>query len=548
MKYKTINGETLRKALLSAQSNLEANKDLVNGLNVFPVPDGDTGTNMGLTVSSAIKHLRELENPTIAEVAKAAGAGALMGARGNSGVILSQLFRGFASGMKGLEKADVADMARALDMAAKMAYKAVMRPTEGTVLTVARVMGEFALQNYKKYDDVTMFLTDVREKGEETLEKTPEMLAVLAEAGVVDAGGKGLLCLFEGALAYLKTGKEAVAKPAPAPVTVQKTSAPAESSVDIPFGYCTEFMIMGNSAGFEKFRDELETFGDSIVAVQGDDVIKIHIHTNHPGQVLEKAMALGALNDIKIDNMRFQHEHLLADDEEVAAASQAARSEEPTKKYGFVTVASGEGLYEIFNDLQVDEVIRGGQTMNPSTEDFIQCIDRIHAETIILLPNNSNIILAANQAKALSKKDIVVVPSKTVPQGFAAMIAFDYDATPEENASAMAEAVASVKSGEVTFAVRDTKVNGITIHKDDVIGILDGTIVTSRKSVEDAAKDVIQNAVDEDTSLITLFYGEEVKDVTAKAFAEKLEDIYTDYEVETVHGGQPLYYYLISVE
>ena len=292
MKYKTINGETLRKALLSAQSNLEANKDLVNGLNVFPVPDGDTGTNMGLTVSSAIKHLRELENPTIAEVAKAAGAGALMGARGNSGVILSQLFRGFASGMKGLEKADVADMARALDMAAKMAYKAVMRPTEGTVLTVARVMGEFALQNYKKYDDVTMFLTDVREKGEETLEKTPEMLAVLAEAGVVDAGGKGLLCLFEGALAYLKTGKEAVAEPAPAPVTVQKTSAPAESSADIPFGYCTEFMIMGNSAGFEKFRDELETFGDSIVAVQGDDVIKIHIHTNHPGQVLEKAMAL----------------------------------------------------------------------------------------------------------------------------------------------------------------------------------------------------------------------------------------------------------------
>ncbi len=557
MATKIINVEMLGKMFLAGASNIEAKKEFINELNVFPVPDGDTGTNMSLTIMAAAKEVTALSNPDMVSLAKAISSGSLRGARGNSGVILSQLFRGFTKGIKEHKEIDVIVLANALVKAKETAYKAVMKPKEGTILTVAKGIADKGLELAEETDDLEVFIPKVLEHAEAVLEKTPEMLPVLKEAGVVDSGGQGLLEVIKGAYdAFL--GKEidySAIKPS-AGAGITKISA--ESTAEIKFGYCTEFIILAEKEFTEEdekgFKAFLESIGDSIVCVADDEVVKVHVHTNDPGLAIQKALTFGQLSRMKIDNMREEHEEkLIRDANKIAAqqkeAEKEAKQKEPRKPMGFIAVSIGEGLNEIFRELGVDYIIEGGQTMNPSTEDMLTAIDEVNADSVFILPNNKNIVLAANQAKALMEdKEIIVIPTKTVPQGITAVINFVPELSAKENEEMMLEEIKNVKSGQVTYAVRDTKIDDKEIHEGDIMGIGDAGIISVGTSIEETAKDMLSQLVDEDSELISLYYGEDVSEEDAENFSAQIEELYPQLDVDTHFGGQPIYYYVLAVE
>ena len=554
MATKSIDVELLAKMFLAGAQNIEAKKEYINELNVFPVPDGDTGTNMSMTIMAAAKEVTALEGMDMASLAKAISSGSLRGARGNSGVILSQLLRGFTKSIKTESEIDVPALARAAVRAKETAYKAVMMPKEGTILTVAKGVAEKAQTLAEETDDLEEFLPKLIEEAETVLAKTPDMLPVLKEAGVVDSGGQGLLEVLRGAYdAFL--GKEIdYSALAPTPQAVNATKAETEGTVDIKFGYCTEFIILLDKEFTEKdeieFKAYLESIGDSIVCVADEDVVKIHVHTNDPGLAIQKALTYGQLSRMKIDNMREEHQERLIKDAEKLAAQQAeAKKAEPRKEVGFIAVSIGEGMNEIFRELGADYIIEGGQTMNPSTEDMLNAIDQVNAEHIFILPNNKNIILAANQAQTLTEdKDIIVVPSKTVPQGITAIINYMPDADAQTNLEAMIEGIGNVKTGQVTYAVRDTHIDDKEIHEGDIMGIGDSGILAVGQSVEETTKEMLAQLVDEDTELISLYYGQDVQEESAENFAQEIEDLYPDVDVDVHSGGQPIYYYVLSVE
>lgn len=553
MATKTINVDMLAKMFLAGAQNIEAKKEFINELNVFPVPDGDTGTNMSLTIMAAAKEVTALSKPDMTAVAKAISSGSLRGARGNSGVILSQLLRGFTKSIREEKEIDVIALAAACTRARETAYKAVMKPKEGTILTVASGIAEKASEMAQETDDLEVFIPEVIKYAEEVLAKTPDMLPVLKEAGVVDSGGQGLLEVIKGAYdAFL--GKEidysAIAPSAGAGVV----KVNAEDAADIKFGYCTEFIILTEKEFTEKdereFKEYLSSIGDSIVCVADDDVVKVHVHTNDPGLAIQKALTFGQLSRMKIDNMREEHQEKLIRDAEKAAEQEAAeKANEPRKPIGFITVSIGEGINGIFKELGADYIIEGGQTMNPSTDDMLNAIDEVNADTIFILPNNKNIILAANQAKDLVKdKKIIVIPTKTVPQGITAIINFMPDADAETNETAMLEEIENVKTGQVTYAVRDTHIDDKEIHEGDIMGIGDSGILAVGSKIEDTALDMLKELVDEDSELISVYYGEEVEENAAQSFVEKIEELYPDVDVDAHFGGQPIYYYVMAVE
>ena len=555
MKTTSIDGNLLKIMLESAALMLEENKEEVNSLNVFPVPDGDTGTNMLLTIKSALKQGLQVDENNASKVALAASQGSLMGARGNSGVILSQLFRGLASGIGENEKIDSRIMAEALKRAADTAYKAVMKPTEGTILTVARECGERAMEIYDLHEDLADLMEGVIKHGNDVLKKTPDMLPVLKQAGVVDAGGKGLIYIFSGALQALK-GETVVTVPRIDKISPIKEAPKRREYIetdDIKFGYCTEFMINTINGDAESFRDELAIFGDSLLVVGGEGLIKVHVHTNNPGQVLEKALLIGELSDIKIDNMRYQHEEVLLKDELnlIRDNPEVGQNIEKTiekQKYSVIAISVGEGIDRLFKDLNVDVLVPGGQTMNPSTEDIISAINKTNGDHVIILPNNSNIILAAQQAKTLSDRSIIVIPTKTIPQGIAALLAMDPEKDPEYNVDIMSEAIKNVITGQVTFAVRDTEFNGTEISKGDIIGLSDKDILSAGTDINEVSKKLIDKLMDEDMSIITLMYGDDISEETANELADLLTESYPDIDIEVIHGGQPLYYYIFAIE
>ena len=560
MATKTINVDVLAKMFLAGAQNIEAKKDYINELNVFPVPDGDTGTNMSMTIMSAAKEVTALNNPEMKDLAKAISSGSLRGARGNSGVILSQLLRGFTKAIKEEKEIDVLALAAACQRARDTAYKAVMKPKEGTILTVASGIATKAAEMAEETDDLEVFIPAVIEYAEEVLNKTPEMLPVLKEAGVVDSGGQGLLEVIKGGYdAFL--GKEidySSIKPSTS-VTVNKVNA--EDTADIKFGYCTEFIILTEKEFTEEdeheFKKFLSSIGESIVCVADDDVVKIHVHTNDPGLAIQKALTYGQLSKMKIDNMREEHQEKLIRDAEKLAEEQAKeeaayeekKTAEPRKAMGFITVSIGAGMNEIFKELGADYIIEGGQTMNPSTEDMLNAIDQVNADTVFILPNNKNIILAANQAKSLVEdKEIIVIPTKTVPQGITAIINFMPDADAKTNEEAMLEEIKNVKTGQMTYAVRDTHIDDKEIHEGDIMGIGDSGILAVGKDLEETTKELIANLVDEDSELISIYYGEEVSEEEAEKFAGEIEELYPDVDVDIQFGGQPIYYYVLAVE
>lgn len=553
MATNTINAEMLKKMFLAGAANLDANKEMINELNVFPVPDGDTGTNMTLTIMSAAKEVSALEQTDMKTLAKAISSGSLRGARGNSGVILSQLLRGFTKGIRDFDEIDVATLAKATVRAKETAYKAVMKPKEGTILTVARGMAEKAEELAETTEDLDVFIPEVLKHGQAVLEQTPEMLPVLKEAGVVDSGGQGLMEVLRGAYdAY--QGKEVDYSAIAASAGTKMTRVGEQAQADIKFGYCTEFIIMLDKKFDEqdeqKFKAYLESIGDSIVCVADDDIVKIHVHTNDPGLAIQKALTYGQLSRMKIDNMREEHQEKLIKDAEKLAAQQAeAKKQEERKPMGFITVSIGEGMNEIFRELGADYIIEGGQTMNPSTDDMLQAIDQVAADTIFILPNNKNIILAANQAKDLTEdKEIIVIPTKTVPQGVTAIINFMPDQDAKANEAMMCEEIQNVKTGQVTYAVRDTHIDDKEIHEGDIMGIADQGIIAVGESVEKVSLEMLQTLVDEDTSLISLYYGEDVQEEDASKLAEEVEALYPEIDIDLHLGGQPIYYYVMSVE
>ena len=553
MATNTINAEMLKKMFLAGAANLDANKEMINELNVFPVPDGDTGTNMTLTIMSAAKEVSALEQTDMKTLAKAISSGSLRGARGNSGVILSQLLRGFTKGIREFDEIDVATLAKATVRAKETAYKAVMKPKEGTILTVARGMAEKAEELAETTEDLDIFIPEVLKHGQAVLEQTPEMLPVLKEAGVVDSGGQGLMEVLRGAYdAY--QGKEVDYSAIAASAGTKMTRVGEQAQADIKFGYCTEFIIMLDKKFDEqdeqKFKAYLESIGDSIVCVADDDIVKIHVHTNDPGLAIQKALTYGQLSRMKIDNMREEHQEKLIKDAEKLAAQQAeAKKQEERKPMGFITVSIGEGMNEIFRELGADYIIEGGQTMNPSTDDMLQAIDQVAADTIFILPNNKNIILAANQAKDLTEdKEIIVIPTKTVPQGVTAIINFIPDQDAKANEAMMCEEIQNVKTGQVTYAVRDTHIDDKEIHEGDIMGIADQGIIAVGESVEKVSLEMLQTLVDEDTSLISLYYGEDVQEEDASKLAEEVEALYPEIDIDLHLGGQPIYYYVMSVE
>lgn len=551
MKTNYIDGYKLKVLLENATITLENNKDEVNSLNVFPVPDGDTGTNMLLTIKSALKQALSIEENNASKVAQAASQGSLMGARGNSGVILSQLFRGFANGLEDKEEIDIETLAKALKKAADTAYKAVMKPTEGTILTVARECGEKAMSIYTQESDMVIFLEKIIKHGNEILEKTPDMLPVLKQAGVVDAGGKGLLYILTGAYNALADETSALTlKKEAMPVVVDRKRREHIDTDDFEFGYCTEFMINTSFSDIETFREEISEHGDSLLVVGGQGIIKVHIHTNNPGQILEKALLLGDLSDIKIDNMRYQHEEVLLKDEllqrELDKEQLADLKED--KKYSVVAISMGEGIDELFKDLNVDMIVSGGQTMNPSTEDILSAINKTNGEHVIILPNNSNIILAAEQTKHLSDRNISVVPTKTIPQGIAAMLVLNEDTELIENLDMMNKSIGNVTTGQVTFAVRDTEFNGKGIKKDDIIGLSEKDILASGSTVKQVSVELLEQLVDDDKSIITIIYGSDINEEEANDLVSALQEIYEDFDIELLYGGQPLYYYIFAIE
>ena len=553
MAPKTINAELLTKMFLAGAANLEAKKEFINELNVFPVPDGDTGTNMTLTIMSAAKEVSALSEPDMLSVSKAISSGSLRGARGNSGVILSQLLRGFTKEIREHKEIDVEILAAACERATATAYKAVMKPKEGTILTVAKGAAEKARELAETTDDLEVFIEAVIEEAKNVLAQTPDMLPVLKEAGVVDSGGQGLLEVMNGAYdAFLGKEIDYSAIEASSGTTMVKPGAQAQA--DIKFGYCTEFIIMTEKEFTEKdeteFKAYLESIGDSIVCVADDDIVKIHVHTNDPGLAIQKALTYGQLSRMKIDNMREEHqEKLIKEAEKLAAEQKAAAPKEPRKSVGFIAVSIGSGMNEIFKELGVDYIIEGGQTMNPSTEDMLTAIDHVNADHIFILPNNKNIILAANQAQSLTKdKDILVIPTRTVPQGITAVINYMPDADVDTNEEAMLEGIKAVKTGQVTYAVRDTHIDDKEIHEGDIMGIGDDGILSVGPSVEGSVKEMLEIMADEDTELISLYYGEDVQEEDAERLAEEIADLYPDADVDMHSGGQPIYYYVLSVE
>lgn len=542
MIIKYIDNVKFKRMLLGSAINLENNKTIVDSLNVFPVPDGDTGTNMNLTVQSAIKEINNLQESTITAISSAAANGSLMGARGNSGVILSQLFRGIAKGLKEANLIDCKIIAESLKSASDTAYKAVMRPVEGTMLTVARETAEKAMSTYEEFEDVIAFIESLIDQAKDTLNRTPEMLKVLKQADVVDAGGKGLVFLMEGALAALKGVeiKQEIGEQVVIDTAVELDEFTSED--EIIYIYCTEFIIKNPLRTAEEFLSRIHDKGDSIVCVGNENIIKTHLHTNNPGQILAIAVKFGELTDIKIDNMREQFRERQKENNKINKNNQKR------KKYGFVSIGMGEGLKKVFTDLNVDVFLSGGQTMNPSTEDILEAANQINADHIIILPNNSNIILAATQAREISDKDIHVVPSKTIPQGITALIAFKEENSVEDNIKAMTQAAKEVKTGLVTYAIRDTVFNDLEIKKDQIIALYDGDIVNQGENPEDQAVELISKMVDEDSFLVTLFYGADVDKRTAEGIKSRVEEVAEDCDIEIIYGGQPLYYYIVSVE
>lgn len=537
-----IEGKMLRDMFVSGANNLQNHKELVDKLNVFPVPDGDTGTNMSLTISYAMKELAKVENDSITEIGKSLSKGSLMGARGNSGVILSQIIRGFSKSIEGKEQISTDDLAKAFKNGSDTAYKAVIKPIEGTILTVVRESGEYAIKASKKEKDLLKFLEMVIVEANKSLERTPELLKNLKEAGVVDSGGKGLVLIYEGMYEALKGNPIKAKELSTSNVKEIKQAGTYINTEDIKFCYCTEFILESDTITDTEIRDIMLAYGDSLAVVGDEGVIKVHVHTNDPGIVLQEALKYGQLVTIKIENMKIQHENTLIED-----TYEVAQSIEE-KEYGFIATSMGEGLAKIFKDFGVDYIIEGGQTMNPSTEDFMKAIDSINAKNIFIFPNNSNIIMAANQAKELSDKNIIVIPTKNTPQGFTALVNFNADASVEENEQALMESLTMVKSGQVTFAVRDTVMNDVDVKEGNIIGIAEGKLMDAGESVDSITTSLVEKLVDEDSAIVTLFYGEDVTEEDANNLRNELEEKFEDLDIELYYGGQPLYYYLISVE
>ena len=569
MELKSVDAALLQKAVLAAAKGLEAKKEWINELNVFPVPDGDTGTNMTMTIMAAAREVAAIENPTMETIAKALSSGSLRGARGNSGVILSQLFRGFTKEIKESNEITVTSLANAFTRATETAYKAVMKPKEGTILTVAKGMAEKAVDLATQTDDVIDFLTQVIEEGDYVLSQTPEMLPVLKQAGVVDSGGQGLMQVMKGGLDGLLGRGIPFDAVAPAAGNTEsakpKVAAGSDdlSTSDIKYGYCTEFIVNVEKAydmdEEQKFKGYLESIGDCVVVVSDDDIIKVHVHTNHPGLAFEKGLTYGSLSRMKIDNMREEHhERLIQNASNVAQTpetpaeakkEEAPASNEPRKPYGFIAVSIGEGLGEIFKGIGADYLIEGGQTMNPSTEDMLNAIEKVNADVIYILPNNKNIILAAEQAKSLVEdKKIFVVPSKTVPQGIAALINFLPDLSPEENLENMTSEMGRIRTGQITYAVRNTSIDGMEIHEGDIMGIGDSGMLAVGQNVNETVLDTLKHMVDDESELISVYSGEDVTEEDAAALVEKVQAAFPSCEVELNDGGQPIYYYLLSVE
>lgn len=565
MEITSINSKLLARMFLAGAKNLDSKKDWINELNVFPVPDGDTGTNMTMTIMSAAKEVSSLTNPTMAELAKAISSGSLRGARGNSGVILSQLFRGFCKVIKEYDEIDVTILCEACQKAVETAYKAVMKPKEGTILTVAKGAAEKALELSDDTEDVVTFVEEVIKQAEYVLDQTPEMLPVLKQAGVVDSGGQGLVQVLKGAYDAL-IGKEIDYTIEGAPTGAAPAKISAETEAEIKFGYCTEFIIVLNAPMSDNeehaYKAFLESIGDSIVVVADDEIVKTHVHTNDPGLVLQKALTFGSLSKIKIDNMREEHQEKLIKDSQKLAAQQkaeeeayeAAKADEkinnmPAKEMGFVSVSIGEGMNEVFRGLGVDYLIEGGQTMNPSTEDMLNAIEHVNAKTVFILPNNKNIIMAANQAVDLVEdKQIIVIPTKTIPQGITALVNYIPDHSAEENKEQMMAEIENVKTGQVTYAVRDTEIDGKTIKQNDFMGIGDKSILSVGTDLRATTLEMVDAMVDEDSAIVSIYFGSDSDEDSANELAAAIEEKYPDVEVEVNDGGQPIYYYVISVE
>ena len=565
MEITSINSKLLARMFLAGAKNLDSKKDWINELNVFPVPDGDTGTNMTMTIMSAAKEVSSLTNPTMAELAKAISSGSLRGARGNSGVILSQLFRGFCKVIKEYDEIDVTILCEACQKAVETAYKAVMKPKEGTILTVAKGAAEKALELSDETEDVVTFVEEVIKQAEYVLDQTPEMLPVLKQAGVVDSGGQGLVQVLKGAYDAL-IGKEIDYTIEGAPTGAAPAKISAETEAEIKFGYCTEFIIVLNAPMSDNeehaYKAFLESIGDSIVVVADDEIVKTHVHTNDPGLALQKALTFGSLSKIKIDNMREEHQEKLIKDSQKLAAQQKAEEEAyeaaqadekisnmPAKEMGFVSVSIGEGMNEVFRGLGVDYLIEGGQTMNPSTEDMLNAIEHVNAKTVFILPNNKNIIMAANQAVDLVEdKQIIVIPTKTIPQGITALVNYIPDHSAEENKEQMIAEIENVKTGQVTYAVRDTEIDGKTIKQNDFMGIGDKSILSVGTDLRATTLEMVDAMVDEDSAIVSIYFGSDSAEDSANELAAAIEEKYPDVEVEVNDGGQPIYYYVISVE
>ncbi len=560
MATKVIDAQLLQKAFIAGAYNLERNKDYINELNVFPVPDGDTGSNMSLTIMAAAREVNALENPSMDELSKKISSGSLRGARGNSGVILSQLLRGFCKEIKGRKQITVSVLADGFVRAVETAYKAVMKPKEGTILTVAKGVAEKAVELSEMDMDFETMGQEILDYGNEVLKQTPELLPVLKEAGVVDSGGQGLMEFLTGAYNGL-TGKAEISEPATSggAAKAQTMSSEEIDTSHIKYGYCTEFIIMlekeYNAETEAKFKEFLTSIGDSLVVVSDDEIVKVHVHTNHPGLAFEKGLEYGSLTSMKIDNMREEHKEKVIHEQdrkkaaEQEAAAKEVKKEEPKKPFGFVAVSVGEGLNDIFRDLGVDHIIEGGQTMNPSTEDVLDAISKVNAETVFVFPNNKNIILAANQAAEIEEeKKVIVIPTKTIPQGISALISFDETATAEANQAGMEDAITAVKSGQVTYAVRDTSIDGKEIKTGDYMGIDDAGIQAVGQDITEVVKDLIGAMADEDSELLSIYYGSDVEEEKANALVEAVQAAYPDFEVEAHAGGQPIYYYILSLE
>lgn len=572
MEITTINAEALAKAFLAGAKNLEAKKEWINELNVFPVPDGDTGTNMSMTIMSAAKEVAAMAEPDMKSLAKAISSGSLRGARGNSGVILSQLFRGFTKVIAEYDEIDVQVLSDAFEKAVETAYKAVMKPKEGTILTVAKGMAVRAVElSEEETTDLLAFCEEVIKEGDHVLSMTPDMLPVLKQAGVVDSGGQGLMQVMKGALDSLQ-GKEidySIEAPEKQPAAETGSTSyniEAQAAQEIKFAYCTQFLIMLekpiSTRQETEFKEYLEGIGDSIVVVADDEIVKVHVHTNDPGLAMQRGLTYGSLTTIIIENMKLERDEKISalkekemqsetieDVEKQLKGEEVPKEQEPPKEMGFISVSIGDGINEIFRGLGVDYIIEGGQTMNPSTEDMLNAIEKVNAKNIFILPNNKNIILAANQAASLVEdKKIIVIPTKTIPQGITALINYIPDSTPEENAERMSEELGTVKTGQVTYAVRDTVIDDKEIKQDDFMGIGDQGILSVGKELETTVLDMIEQLIDEDSAIVSIYYGEDAREDAANAIGEKITEAHPDVEVEVHYGGQPIYYYVISVE